>query len=453
MPSSLIDAELAEAVVIDAEVMGELVDDRQPDLVGEVVRIREILLEREAEQRDPVGDGRPVRTPLGARDALVQSVQGLVRSDLVLAALIGGRFVGDDHGDLVERARERLGDRVERDGDQFLERTVVAGARASGARTATAFGHGARILGVMESAPPPDRAAEPDGFVVVVEPGDRIHFLDWGGGEGLGGSGILLVHGLSNTAWSWAPVARRLRGPRHVVAMDLRGHGLSDAPTDGYDAPTLAADVGAVAEGSGLLSATGDRVVLAGHGFGAIVAAWAAAELEDRCAGLVLVDGGWESLETSSGMDVEEFLRGLDEPPEVMRSIGAFLADRQAFDPATWDADQERAARATVVETHAGRVVPSVRPHAAEASVRAMFRYDPLVTLPAVRAPILALAAADDEAGSRARALSAASDARAAAGLARIRVVSFGHDGHNLMRYRPEAVCAAILSVAGEADG
>jgi hypothetical protein len=29
--------------------------------------------------------------------------------------------------------------------------------------------------------------------------------------------------------------------------------------------------------------------------------------------------------------------------------------------------------------------------------------------------------------------------------------VSFGHDGHNLMRYRPEAVSAAILSVAGEA--
>ena len=54
-------------------------------------------------------------------------------------------------------------------------------------------------------------------------------------------------------------------------------------------------------------------------------------------------------------MDVEEFLRGLDEPPEVMRSMAAFLADREAFDPATWDADQERAARATVVETHAGR--------------------------------------------------------------------------------------------------
>jgi pimeloyl-ACP methyl ester carboxylesterase len=304
----------------------------------------------------------------------------------------------------------------------------------------------------MEPVPPPDPGAEPEGFVVVVEPGDRIHFLDWGGPAGPRVPGVLLVHGLSNTAWSWAPVARRLRAVRHVVAMDLRGHGLSDAPTDGYDAATLAGDVVAVAEGSGLLESADDRVVLAGHGFGAIVAAWAAAgELAERCAGLVLVDGGWELIEAASGVDVDEFLRGIDEPPEVMRSMAAFLADREAFDPATWDADQERAARATVVETHAGKVVPSTRPHAAEASVRAMFRYDPLLTLAAVPSPVVALVAADDT-GSRAAALAEASAARAAAGRGRIRAASFGRDGHNLMRYRAEAVSAAILSVAAEAD-
>jgi pimeloyl-ACP methyl ester carboxylesterase len=297
---------------------------------------------------------------------------------------------------------------------------------------------------------------EPDGFVVIVEPGDRIHFLDWGGpndadpGEAAG-PGVLLIHGLSNTAWSWTPVARLVRATRHVVAMDLRGHGLSDAPTEGYDPATIAGDVLAAAEGSGLLAEPGDRIVLAGHGFGAIVAAWAAAAMGDRCAGLVLVDGGWESLEAASGMDVEEFLRGLDEPPEVMRSMGAYLADRAGFDPGSWDADQERAARATVVETHAGKVVPATRPHALEASVRAMFRYDPIVTLAAIAAPIVALAAADDEEGSRARALAAASAARDAAGRSRIRAASYRHDGHNLMRYRPEAVSAAILSVAGDA--
>jgi pimeloyl-ACP methyl ester carboxylesterase len=302
----------------------------------------------------------------------------------------------------------------------------------------------------MTTVPPPDlapdpAAAEPAGFVVEVEPGDRIHFLDWGE---VGRPAVLLVHGLSNTAWSWAPVARRLRGVRHVVAMDLRGHGLSDAPTAGYDQAGFSADVIAAAEGSGQLAGADDRVVLAGHGFGAIVAAWAAHALGDRCAGIVLVDGGWESIEAATGMDVDEFLRNLDEPPEVLRSMTAFLADRAGFDPTTWDADQERAARATVVETHAGRVVPSTRPHARDASVRAIFEYEPASVLAGVHAPIVALRAGDDSDDGRARALAACSTARVTAGRDPIRVEVFERDGHNLMRYRPDAVSAAILSIA-----
>jgi pimeloyl-ACP methyl ester carboxylesterase len=297
----------------------------------------------------------------------------------------------------------------------------------------------------MTTVPPPDPAVEPAGFVVEVAPGERIHFLDWGE-SGL--PPVLLIHGLSNTAWSWAPVARRMQAVRHVVAMDLRGHGLSDAPTVGYDPEGFTADVIGVAEGSGLLASTEDRVVLAGHGFGAIVAAWAAQALGDRCAGLVLVDGGWESIETASGMDVDEFLRNLDEPPEVLRSMTAFLADRAGFDPATWDADQERAARATVVETHAGRVVPATRPHARDASVLAMFGYEPAAVLSRVAASIVALRAADDEAGTRTRALAASGIVRVAAGRDPIHEEAFERDGHNLMRYRPDAVSAAILSIA-----
>lgn len=154
----------------------------------------------------------------------------------------------------------------------------------------------------------------------------------------------------------------------------------------------------------------------------------------------------------ASGMDVEEFLRGLDEPPEVMRSMTAFLADRAAFDPTSWDVDQERAARATVVETHAGRVVPSTRPHAAEASVRAMFDYDSVATLVRVEAAVVALSTADDEEGSRGKALATASAARVTAGLGAIAVTRFDRAGHNLMRYRPDAVSAAILAVAGVAE-
>jgi pimeloyl-ACP methyl ester carboxylesterase len=295
----------------------------------------------------------------------------------------------------------------------------------------------------VDHVPPPDVAAEPQGFVVQADDEARLHFLDWGGPV----PGVLLIHGIAQTAWTWTPVARRLRAATHVIAMDLRGHGLSEAPTEGWDADTLAADAIAVADGSGILE--GGPIVLAGHGFGGIVAAWAAALLGDRAAGLVLVDGGWEDVAAAADLTPEEFLRGHNEPPEVLRSMEAFLADRRDFDPATWDADQEQAARATVVEAHSKRLTPSTRPHAVMGAVEAMFGYDPSIVLPSVAAPIVALRAADDEDGTHTRSLAAAQRALAAAGRPPIRVAAFPDAGHNLMRYRPRAVAAAILGLTG----
>lgn len=274
-------------------------------------------------------------------------------------------------------------------------------------------------------------SAEPEGFVVTVGAGERIHFLDWGGPPA-GGPGLVLVHGIGATAWSWTAIARGLREERHVVAFDLRGHGLSDAPTEGYDEDSLADDVIAVAEGSGIAGRDdAGRVVLAGHGLGAIFAAWAAASLGPRCAGLVLVDGGWEDVGAESGMEVDEFLRTIEEPPEVYRSMRAYLADRRAFHPATWDADQERAAREAVVQVPAGRVVPVTRPHVVAGMVSAMLSYRPHDVLPAVTAPITALVAGPDD--------------RGVGDWAFERVERFPDAGHNLMRYRPREVARAIL--------
>ena len=276
--------------------------------------------------------------------------------------------------------------------------------------------------------------AEPDGYVVEVSPGDRIHFLDWGGD---GTPAVLLIHGLAGSVHAWAPVARRLIARRRVVAMDLRGHGLSDAPTepDAYRLDRLAGDAIAVAEGSGALDAA--AVVLVGHGFGAIVAAAAAAALGDRCERLVLVDGGLVELGKATDMDVDEFLRGLDEPPEVMASMAAYLADRRSWDPTSWDADQERAARAAVVETPAGRLVPATRPHALEACVRTMFAYRPDDVLPRVTAEVVAVrrrTIGDEESTGVGDVVPAG-----------VRVIEVPAPGHNLPRHRPDEVTAAIL--------
>ena len=302
-------------------------------------------------------------------------------------------------------------------------------------------------------APSPDLDATPAGYLVTVDSAVRLHFLDWGGPADPGIAGdraaltVVLIHGIAQTSANWAPVARRLRAARHTIAMDLRGHGLSDSPTHGYDPDTLAADVDAVVDASAGEGEPPTRVVLVGHGFGAMVAAWAAARLADRCVGLVLVDGGWEDVAASNGLEPDEFLKAVEEPPEILRSMGAYLADRRAFDPATWDADQEAAARAAVVEVPAGKVVIGVRPHALAASVEAMFTYRPERELAAVSAPIVALIAADPE-GIRTAALEAVATAiRRGPDRSPVAVVDLRMAGHNLMRYRPAAVTAAILAL------
>ena len=216
-------------------------------------------------------------------------------------------------------------------------------------------------------------------------------------------------------------------------------------------AARLVVDLGAI--GHHLLPDGAARIVIAGHGYGAIVAAWAARRLGQRCAGLVLVDGGWQDFAAETGMSPDEWLGELEEPPGIFSSMAAYLADRRDFDPPSWDADQDQAARTTVVEVPAGKVVPAIRPHALAASVEAMFTYRPLETLAEVTAPITAiLAASEDPAGRSARLLELTA-ARRSSGLPGIRVIELADAGHNLMRYRPAEVSAAILDAAMEPIG
>lgn len=108
---------------------------------------------------------------------------------------------------------------------------------------------------------------------------------------------VLLVHGLASTSRLWDGVADDLAaGGVRSVAVDLRGHGDSDAPDDGYDTATAAADLIALIQQDG-----GVPVVLAGQSWGGNVVVAAAATRPDLVAGLALVDGGWIALRSRFG--------------------------------------------------------------------------------------------------------------------------------------------------------
>lgn len=291
-------------------------------------------------------------------------------------------------------------------------------------------------------------ADQPDSLIVTLDTGDRLHYLDWGGPQGA--PPLLLIHGLAATAWSWAPIAHRLRQLTRVLAVDLRGHGLSDSPRSGYDLESLAFDCLTVLTANGYgADVDGPPVVVGGHGLGAMVGATMALVRPASICGVALVEGGWEDLAEATGMSAADYQRTIGDPPEVLASMDAYLADRRDFDPPSWDIDQERAARAAVDEKHAGHVMSVVRAHALRGSVEAMFEYRPRTVLAGLAAPLLIAVAesgaADDESVRERRiALDDVTRARTAAGLAAPDVRTFPGAGHNLMRYRPAELSAAL---------
>lgn len=103
-----------------------------------------------------------------------------------------------------------------------------------------------------------------------------------------GGSGptLVLLHGYPQCWRMWRHLLPELARSYEVVAPDLRGFGDSDAPPDGYDKKTVAADLHGLLTGLGL---AGD-IRLVGHDLGTMVAYAYAAAHPDQVSRLVLTE-------------------------------------------------------------------------------------------------------------------------------------------------------------------
>ena len=95
--------------------------------------------------------------------------------------------------------------------------------------------------------------------------GAQLHVVESGNAEG---RPILFIHGFSQCWLAWSrQMSSSLAERYRLVAMDIRGHGLSDKPRDGYDDSRLwADDVKAVLESLSL-----DHPVLSGWSYGPLV--------------------------------------------------------------------------------------------------------------------------------------------------------------------------------------
>jgi pimeloyl-ACP methyl ester carboxylesterase len=146
--------------------------------------------------------------------------------------------------------------------------------------------------------------------------GLRLHLRDWGGPDTP--PAILLVHGLASNARIWDLLAPLLASNFRLVALDQRGHGVSDKPEDGYDLATIAGDL------AGAIGALGwSRPLVVGHSWGANVALQLAADYPDLPVGIVLLDGGTNEL--AAAMPLAETLERLAPPRLAGTPRAAFL--------------------------------------------------------------------------------------------------------------------------------
>ena len=115
----------------------------------------------------------------------------------------------------------------------------------------------------------------------------------------VGGRGpvVVLLHGFGTTVDMWGHLTSALVEDRMVVALDLRGLGLSSKPDGGYDKKNQAADV------IGVLDALGvDTFELVTHDIGVMVGFAVAAAYPERVSRWVAIDaplpgvGPWEQI-------------------------------------------------------------------------------------------------------------------------------------------------------------
>lgn len=166
---------------------------------------------------------------------------------------------------------------------------------------------------LLEDEEPPERRRDPFPSTPVEVPGPAgaLHVDDGGSG----GLPVLFVHGLGGTAGQWDAQLAHLRRGRRALALDLRGHGRSQAAGDDeYGVGEFADDVAAVVDDLGLA-----RFVLAGHSLGSAVAIEYASRERERVAGLLLADPNGDQTEIPR-RELEDFLASLRaEPADEMR--------------------------------------------------------------------------------------------------------------------------------------
>jgi non-heme chloroperoxidase len=141
---------------------------------------------------------------------------------------------------------------------------------------------------------------------VKLSTGIRMHYAE----QGLATADpIILLHGYSDSWFSYSQVLTPLARDARVYALDLRGHGSSDQPATGYRMRDLAADVVAFMDAKSIVRAT-----VVGHSMGGLVAQQVALTAPKRVSRLVLVGSPAQIANINGFAEFEKAVMGLTDP-------------------------------------------------------------------------------------------------------------------------------------------
>ena len=194
--------------------------------------------------------------------------------------------------------------------------------------------------------------------------GLKFFYRDWGKETA---TPIVLLHGYTGHARSWDTLARRLVATHRVIAMDQRGHGLSDWAPE-YTTTAMVEDVRMLVDALGL-----ERFQLLGLSMGGRVAIHFAGRYPERISKLVLVDIAPET--NTAG--TKRILDG-NRDRDVFDSVDEALAQSALANPIAPAGEREHRVRNNLMRLADGRVTfrhdrglrsgerPLVRPDAEE---------------------------------------------------------------------------------------
>lgn len=214
--------------------------------------------------------------------------------------------------------------------------------------------------------------------------GVKIQLAVWQGK----GKEILCVHGITANSRFWDCLASALAPHHRVIAMDLRGRGLSEKPPTGYSIKHHCRDIAALMDDQGL-----ERPVVMGHSLGAFISLVFAAEHPERVDRLILVDGGGKLSDDQMAKVFAGIKPSLDRLGKIFPSFEAYLSlMKQAPYLQPWNSYMETYFRYEIEEVQGG-IRSRVHPNHIEEEAKNLREVDSREFYKKVKGPTLILRA------------------------------------------------------------